>query len=168
MAAPCPGQFAHQLEHLGLGADIDAARRLVEQENARLPKQPLRDHHFLLIAAAQRSRKLCAVEAALRRSFWPSSAASRFCALQIEKAEAADALHVGHGDIGRDRQAQRQTGDLPVFRHQRDAGFHRIARRPDPHRLPANQDLARIDGIDAEDRAAQFRAARADQARPCR
>ncbi len=37
--------------HLCLGADVDAARRLVEDENARRHVQPLRQHHLLLVAA---------------------------------------------------------------------------------------------------------------------
>ena len=35
------------------GADVDAARRLVEQEHFRAPGDRAREHHLLLIAAAQ-------------------------------------------------------------------------------------------------------------------
>src|ERR1700730_14936600 len=41
----------HQAIDLGLGADIDAARRLVEDQNVRLRHHPFADDQFLLIAA---------------------------------------------------------------------------------------------------------------------
>jgi hypothetical protein len=48
------GQCRHDLVHLGLGTDVDAACRLVENEDLRLAEQPFGEHHLLLIAAAQR------------------------------------------------------------------------------------------------------------------
>ena len=49
------GELAQQLIELLLGADIDAARRVVEQDDARLAHQPFGDHHLLLVAARQRA-----------------------------------------------------------------------------------------------------------------
>jgi hypothetical protein len=37
--------------HLGLGADVDAAGRIVEQDHRGLGVQPLGEHHLLLVAA---------------------------------------------------------------------------------------------------------------------
>ena len=51
-------QLVHHLEDFHLRADIDAARRLIEQEYTRAARQPLRDHDLLLIAAAQPSGQL--------------------------------------------------------------------------------------------------------------
>src|SRR5712691_711684 len=42
-----------QLVEFGLRADIDAARRIVQQQNFRLRAQPARDDAFLLVAAAE-------------------------------------------------------------------------------------------------------------------
>ena len=39
---------------LGLGADVDSLRRLVEDDDARPKRQPLAEHDLLLIAAAER------------------------------------------------------------------------------------------------------------------
>ena len=36
-----------------LGADVDAARRVIQEQNVRIGQQPTREQHFLLIAAAQ-------------------------------------------------------------------------------------------------------------------
>ena len=52
------GEVAHQLEDLALGADVDAARRVVEQQDARLGEQHLAEDHLLLVAARQRAGRL--------------------------------------------------------------------------------------------------------------
>ena len=46
---------AHQRVDLALGADIDAARRLIEDDDARVHRQPFGQHDLLLIAARKRS-----------------------------------------------------------------------------------------------------------------
>ena len=47
------GKVGDHRVHFRLGADIDALRRLVEDEDARLGAQPFGQHHFLLVAAGQ-------------------------------------------------------------------------------------------------------------------
>ena len=47
------GQAVDDLVDLVLGADVDAARRLVEDEQARAAQQPLADHDLLLVAARE-------------------------------------------------------------------------------------------------------------------
>ena len=42
-----------QIVHLDLGADVDAARRLVDDEDLRPQRQPAREHDLLLIAAGE-------------------------------------------------------------------------------------------------------------------
>ncbi len=51
IATPAIGEAAHQRVDLALGADVDAARGLVEDHHARLHRQPLGEHHLLLVAA---------------------------------------------------------------------------------------------------------------------
>ena len=60
-----------------LGADIDAARRLVEKQHARIGQQPFRQHNLLLVAARQRPAIVKTELALTRRSF-------------IERSPAAD------------------------------------------------------------------------------
>ncbi len=43
--------FGQHLINIKLGADIDAARGLVEQHHGAVAVQPAGDHHFLLVAA---------------------------------------------------------------------------------------------------------------------
>jgi hypothetical protein len=53
-AHPLVTEAPDGLEDLLLGAEVDTARRLVQEQDARLPVQPFADHQFLLIAAGQR------------------------------------------------------------------------------------------------------------------
>ena len=46
-------ELGHELVHRGLGADVDALGRLVEDDDPRLRRQPLGDHHLLLVAARE-------------------------------------------------------------------------------------------------------------------
>ena len=58
---PSSHERAHEPLHLGLGADVDAARRLVEDQQPRLGEQPAREQHLLLVAAAERADGLVRV-----------------------------------------------------------------------------------------------------------
>ena len=52
------GELRDDPVDLDLGADVDAAGRLVEDQHARLGRQPLAEHDLLLVAARQRAREL--------------------------------------------------------------------------------------------------------------
>ena len=52
------GQLVDELVDLDLGAHVDAARRLVEDEHLGLGGQPLGEHHLLLGAAGEVERQL--------------------------------------------------------------------------------------------------------------
>ena len=54
-------QPTDQRHHLGMGADVDAARRFVENQDARLRDQPAGQHHLLLVAARQLPHRLVRV-----------------------------------------------------------------------------------------------------------
>ena len=53
IATPVGRELAHQAMDLGLGADVDAARRLVEDEQLRIVGEPLAEHDLLLVAAGE-------------------------------------------------------------------------------------------------------------------
>src|SRR5262249_49434223 len=48
------GEPAQQAIEVVLGAGVDTARRVVEQQYARLDRKPARGHDVLLVTAAQR------------------------------------------------------------------------------------------------------------------
>ena len=50
------GEVADDPVDLGLGRDVDAARRLVEQQHPALAQQPAREHDLLLVAAREQAR----------------------------------------------------------------------------------------------------------------
>ena len=52
---PSAREAIDQLVDFELGADVDAARRLVEQQHLRLGQQRLAEHDLLLVAAGQRA-----------------------------------------------------------------------------------------------------------------
>ena len=54
MPTPLAREIAEDAVDLGLGADIDAAGRLVEEDDARIDRQHLGDRDLLLVAARQR------------------------------------------------------------------------------------------------------------------
>ncbi len=51
---PFAARLAHDAENIALGADVDAAARLVHQQDLGLGQQRLADHDLLLVAAGQR------------------------------------------------------------------------------------------------------------------
>src|SRR3712207_8089502 len=51
-------QVGDELVDLGLGADVDAARRLVQDQDARVEHQAAREQRLLLVAAAQVADRL--------------------------------------------------------------------------------------------------------------
>ena len=54
--------------NIGLGADVDAVCRLVEDQDPRLGREPFREHDLLLVAAREAADDL-AGEVALIRSW---------------------------------------------------------------------------------------------------
>jgi len=51
--AAAGSECAHQLVDFALGADVDALRRLVENQHLRLRRQPAGHRDFLLVASGQ-------------------------------------------------------------------------------------------------------------------
>ena len=52
------GEIGEQAVHLGLGADVDAARRLVDDQQRRPAGEPLGQHDLLLVAARERPGRI--------------------------------------------------------------------------------------------------------------
>ena len=53
IAMPLTGQAVEQLVDLGLGGDVDAAGRLVDDQDLGLEREPARQHDLLLVAARE-------------------------------------------------------------------------------------------------------------------
>ena len=58
IAMPDAASSSMMLVHLGLGADVDAPGRLVEDQHRRLGVEPLGEHRLLLVAARELADRL--------------------------------------------------------------------------------------------------------------
>ena len=109
MARPVTRQPEDQVINLALGADIDAARRFVEQQHARLRRQPLADHDLLLVAARQRSGALVDAVAADAELARPRCAASSASPAKDADAEPRQRSDQRQRDIVGDRRPEMQA-----------------------------------------------------------
>ena len=107
-------QLAEQQVNIALGADIDAAGRLIEDDDIRVVQQPLGDNDLLLVAAGQVARNLVA-----GRSFdvqlFDVLHGSGACLVLVVKAVAEQLFDGYHGDIVVYRAAEVQTSDFSVL-----------------------------------------------------
>ena len=105
---PSSAEGDHEPLDLGLGADVDAAGRLVEDEQLRLGGQPAGEQHLLLVAAAEGRDRLLGVRRAGCRSasmyllddlvLPPARDRARPAARGLERQD--DVL--AHGEVGDD------------------------------------------------------------------
>ena len=143
--------------HLVAGADVDALRRLVEQQHLRLQPEAAPDHHLLLVAARQGGdRRL----GAGGDDAEPLDPARRLGALgaAVDAAEAAQVAQAADGEVLAYRHRREQPEPGALARHEGDAGAHRPLRvvrgdrrRPDGHIASVTRALA---GQQRDDRLA--------------
>ncbi len=157
-------EFAHQRIDLGLGADIDAARGFIDDQHARLRREPFRQHDLLLIATAQQTHEL------LDRRRLDLEAAD----IAVDHARFLyRANHVGlrqapepelrQRQIAPHRHAENQTLILAILRHEADVELHRIAGLADLHGLAFERHAAVLGRRRAENAHRDFGSSRADQ-----
>ena len=154
---------ADQLIDLFLGADVEAARRVVEDEHLGLGVQPFRQHHLLLVAAGEVEAKRVDAGRAHLQAVDPARRQPPLLA-RVDQAVTAEAAEVGQGDVGGDRQEQHQAFDAPFARDVADAEVDRLGRRRQPHLAAADAQAAAVVRGEAGKRARQLLAARADDA----
>ncbi len=78
---PLAGDLADQLVQIGLGLDVDADRRLVDDQDLGVGGEPLGDRHLLLVAAREIADGL--VE---RRACAPRAAATNGSTARVSRA----------------------------------------------------------------------------------
>src|ERR1700680_583243 len=162
-AEPLPGQFEDQLVDFLLGADIDAARRLVEQQDTRVGGEPFADDDLLLIAARKRRDQLIDARASHRE---PPDDIVGQCGFARKGAQAKPrhGADRGQGDIVADRFRKMEATLLTVFRHERDAQAIGVGRRFDVDDAALDRNRAAAPAArDTEDRFQDFGAAGTEQ-----
>ena len=128
MATPCAGELAHQAMDLGLGADVDAARRLVEDQQLRIVGEPFAEHDLLLIAAGEPACDLVdrtRLDAEARDALVAPSAARRARSM---KPEARQRAKRREREIVQDAHRPDQALRAAIFRHIGDALRARASR----------------------------------------
>ncbi len=127
IAAPGIGEAAQELIDLLLGGDVDAARRVVEQDDARLGHQPFGDDDLLLVAARQRAGRDVGSAGADREELDHVADELRLAGA-IDHAAARDALERGEGEVVAKRHRQHQPFRLAVLGNEGHADRRRLRR----------------------------------------
>ena len=120
-AAAAPGEVADQRVDLRLGGDVDALRRLVEQQHADLARQPFGEDHLLLVAARQRRRPAARRWRGRMSSSSISSATSRSPAARSSEPPRVKPVEARQQDVVAHRQVSIEA-EPPLARHHADAG----------------------------------------------
>ena len=156
------GEGPHQVVDLVLRADVDAARRLVEDHHLGPHREPFGQHDLLLVAARQRGRGgrrgrgLDAQGAALALRVL-----GRPAVLHQRAARIGD--EVRQGDVVSDRILEDEPRSLAVLWDEIDAAVDGVAWFRDADLLAVQAQRSVDIAVDAEDRAREFRPPRPDQ-----
>ena len=112
---------------LGVGADINAACRFIENEELRVGGEPAGQEHLLLVAARQEADRLFGVRRPDIEA--PDKILGHFCLLPARhRAGPANAGLKGEDDVLADAEIGDDAIQLPVFGAEAEACGHRIAR----------------------------------------
>ena len=138
---------------LGAGADVDTARGLVEQQDARAVHEPAREEDLLLVAARQRPRLPVGVGRSQLERLDLLARDLPLGAL-VEEAGLREPRHRREGDVDEDRLVEHEALALALLGREADprfdGGHDRAAAQllaADPHR--AGGRLARaVDGLE--------------------
>ena len=124
---PFLGQVAHQGVDFSLGAHVDAAGRLIHDQQLRLSAQPLGEHDLLLVATAQVADSLRNAGRGNRKGVdvMVGNLALRFCVDGPHNARYP--FENGQADVGLDVHAEHQAMLFAIFGHPADALVDGIA-----------------------------------------
>lgn len=108
------GERVDELINLGLGADIDASGRLIEQQNIDVGMQEPGDGYFLLVAAAEVADGLLGRLAFNWNTFDPRIASLGLSRWE-NQATGTEAVQLGQGEILGDAETGGEALRLAVF-----------------------------------------------------
>ena len=141
--SPCRGELANAGVNLALGADVDAARRLVEQQSRGSAEHFLGEHDLLLIAARQRAdREPPARPGGRRMSEWPCERVHLSRGLDMRK-KRRDLAQDRHHQVAPDAVAQHEAAAAPIVGDEAEALRARAADRGEARRRAVDFDHAR-------------------------
>ena len=155
-------KLRHELVNFALRADINAARRLVEDQHVAVAQEPFGNDDLLLVAAGEAAdagadgRRFCAdLLGMLLRKLVHFSV--------MDEGALEDLLQTGQDGVVRDGQVEAQAVALAVLGEIADAVVDGVLRAVDLHVLSVYPDRAGVHRIRAADQAHGLGAARADK-----
>ena len=156
------GEVAQDGVDLRLGADVDAARRLVDEEHARVDGKQLGQRHLLLVAAGKLRHRLVHAGAANAEPLAHRFGERRLAAPAHHEA-ARHALQVERGNVLGDRQVEEDAVALAVLAEIDDplADRGQVVALPDLRAVAIDRAGAAV--RKAADRLHRLGASRADQ-----
>src|SRR5690242_7935823 len=158
-----PGEIDHQFVDFRFGADVDALRRLIQDEHFGVNREPAREGHLLLIAAGERAG--FRVQAGgLDAETLDVAACQLALGLVVEQAAMRDSIEIGEAGVGSDRHFQHDAVLAAVFRQVADLQPDGVGGGADARRAAVEEHLAGIGGRETEDGLRQLGAAGSDQA----
>ena len=167
-ASPSRGELGDLALDVGLRADVDAAGRLVEDEQLRGGRQPAREQDLLLVAAGQ----VAGEHAGVGRSHAESRDVlghQASCSAAADSAQpAAASLHAEHDVLGHGQVADDALGPA-VLGREGDPVLDRVARGEESLTgAPVDLDLSAVGAVGAVEQPDELGAARAEQSGDCR
>src|SRR4051795_5588130 len=133
------GQAVDEVVDGALGPHVDAARRLVGEQQLRRAAQPLGQRRLLLVAARER-RDRQRLRARARVDALEGVAHHPLLATALQHAAARDGADVGHGDVLVQRPDHDEALVLAALREQRHAAPDARPRRARGQRPPVELD----------------------------
>ena len=156
------GQFRNQTIDFGLCADIDAARRLIQDQHARGPRKPSSEHHLLLIASREVGDELVEARRLHAHAFDLFVRDEQFGGA-TEETKTRNAIGHTKRDILGDAAHQQQRLTLALFGRKADAGGDRVRGAAQPDLGAVDHHRARRQSILTENCERQLRSAGAHQ-----
>ena len=165
-AATVGGEPVDHRVDLQLGGDVDAARRLVEDDDRRAGHQPLGDDDLLLVAARQALDRRLGDRSGLDAQRCGHLAGAGGEAGVVDDAERrpAEPRQRGERDVAVDRHVHHQAFLAAVLGEEGHARGDGAARGHGGDRRAADDELAAVEGIEAEEDPGELGAARTHQA----
>ena len=161
-------QLAQQRMDRVLRRDVDAAGRLVEEQDATVAREPAGDHHLLLVAAAQLGHRLVDASASHRQ---PAHAALavRDLGAAISQPRRARRRHRAECRVDPDRVRHQQPVALAVFGNEPIPALTASAGVPDAGGVRRRRELlAAVDSGPRRRWRAAFRSGPHPTAQRCR
>src|SRR5262245_7379825 len=143
------GQLIDQFVNLALRADVDSARRFVEDDHLQFPQQPFRQDDLLLVAAAElRNEGLDrrSLDAQFRRHL----DGGFILGGEIKETASGVTRQIRERDIVTHRPIGYQPQVAAIFRNQTEALADRFLRRGDLQLFAVERDDAAERRFDAE------------------